>query len=495
MITVNVEHAADFHGWRAQARELLNAGIDPSHVLWQVSGIDSDLFADRNELTALSTEESPPCDPTIRSTHTVPRSFLELAELVVCHSDASRFGLLYRALWRMTNGDADLLQRATDDDVYTLTGFAKAVSRDRHKMTAFVRFRRTPGCHHEHYAAWFEPSHHILRLTSEFFCKRFSNMDWSIYTPEGSAHWNQAELVFGPCGTRHDIPQGEAMEQLWCTYFANIFNPARLRLDAMRAEMPVKYWKNLPEAPIIARLTREAGSRTSQMVAATPGAESKYTQSALYRAEVPLQKLDSLAQLRESARHCDLCPHACKATQTVFGHGPETARVMIIGEQPGDIEDLRGMPFVGPSGKLLRSILTQLSVDQSKVYFTNAVKHFKYTPRGKRRLHQRPSAGDIDRCRSWLTDEISLIKPALIIALGSTAARSLLGRTVKLTEQRGILQRFGDSAQVMLTHHPARILRASNQLDRSRLSDQLADDLGTALSHAGLLRQDLSIDS
>ncbi len=355
-------------------------------------------------------------------------------------------------------------------------------------MTAFVRFRKTLGSEHEHYSAWFEPSHHILRLTSDFFCKRFSNMDWSIYTPEGSAHWNQSELVFGPPGTRKDIPDGEIMEQLWCTYFSNIFNPARLRLDAMRAEMPVKYWKNLPEAPIIAKLTSEAGARTSSMVAAAPSREPRYAQTALYQAQIPVSSSCSISELRESARNCDRCAHACDATQTVFGHGPQTARVMIVGEQPGDIEDVRGRPFVGPSGKLLRSILAELSVEQDDFYFTNAVKHFKYTVRGKRRLHQRPSADDISHCRSWLTEEVALIKPEMIVALGSTAARSLLGRSVRLEDERGTLQRFGESASLIVTHHPARILRGSTSGDRRRFKEQLRDDLTMAVSQGESLR-------
>ncbi|ASJ71516.1 UdgX family uracil-DNA binding protein [Granulosicoccus antarcticus] len=483
MITANIQYAADFNGWRVQARLMLDAEIEPAQVIWQIAGASSDLFASQNELTIQADTVAQPRRQGRENTQLVPREFIALAEKVVCHCDESRFALLYRVLWRMTHGEAGLLQRITDDDVHALTGFAKAVSRDRHKMTAFVRFRKTLGCEHEHYSAWFEPSHHILRLTSRFFCKRFANMDWSIYTPEGSAHWNQSELVFGPPGTRTDIPDGEIMEQLWCTYFSNIFNPARLRLDAMRSEMPVKYWKNLPEAPIIAKLTREAGARTSRMVEAAPSAEPRFAKAALYRgSEKAITPSGSLNELRESASNCCQCAHACDATQTVFGTGPEAARIMIVGEQPGDIEDLQGRPFVGPSGKLIRSMLDELSIDQDGLYFTNAVKHFKYTIRGKKRLHQSPSAGDIDHCRPWLLGEIALIKPLMIIALGRTAASSLLGRVVQLEKERGALQSFGESGHIMVTHHPARILRATNKADRTRFKTQLLADLGMAAS-------------
>ena len=270
MFTVNLEHAADFAGWRIQARKLLCAEVEPSNVLWHAAGFSSDLFSGDDSFDLPAKPDSSINDVDANNSFTVPREFVALAENVVCHSNETRFGLLYRLLWRMTHGERHLLQRASDEDVHTLTGFAKAVSRDRHKMTAFVRFRKSVHGEHEHYSSWFEPTHHILRISSDFFCKRFTNMDWSIFTPQGSAHWDQSTLVFGPPGTREDIPDVEIMEQLWCTYFSNTFNPARLRLNAMRAEMPVKYWKNLPEAPLIAKLSRESESRTSRMVNAVP---------------------------------------------------------------------------------------------------------------------------------------------------------------------------------------------------------------------------------
>ncbi|MFK8084213.1 MAG: TIGR03915 family putative DNA repair protein [Granulosicoccus sp.] len=281
MITVNLEHEADFTSWREQARALVLADVEPANVIWHIEGSSSDLFATEDANTAGNVLS--PSNSAVPATRqfSVPREFITLAEKVVCHQDDSRFALLYQLLWRMTHGEHKLLQRVTDDDVHTLTGFAKAVSRDRHKMTAFVRFRKTPNSEHEHYSAWFEPTHHILRLSSDFFCKRFSNMHWSIFTPQGSAHWNQSALVFKEAGTRQDVPETEVMEQLWCTYFSSTFNPARLRLDAMQAEMPVKYWKNLPEAHIIARLTREAESRTRTMLNAKPTQAPRFARSVL----------------------------------------------------------------------------------------------------------------------------------------------------------------------------------------------------------------------
>jgi len=490
MKTAVLEHCADFTGWRDQARSLLAQNIDPSMINWQIADEAGDLF---------SSSESAGVEQPVRvpSAFRVPQSFMDQAKRVVCHSDPQRFALLYRVLWRMTHGESDVLTRCTDDDIHALSALAKAVSRDRHKMTAFVRFRKTGGMadkqQPEHYSAWFEPSHHILRLTTPFFCKRFSNMNWSIYTPEGSAHWNGKDIVYGAAGTRGDIPQGEVMEDLWRTYFANIFNPARLRIAAMQSEMPVKYWKNLPEAPLIAELIHASGRQTQNMVEAAPTQAPRYTQAALSPVAVSVQtpvdtdgkpvisKCRTIEQLSKAARSCNVCAHACDATQTVFGQGSESARIMIVGEQPGDIEDVRGRPFVGPSGKLIRRLLAELSLDEDEIYFTNAVKHFKYTVKGKRRIHQNPSADEIEHCRTWLAEELNVVKPALVIALGGSAARALLGRSVKIEQERGQLQRFGAATQLLITSHPAFVLRAISQRDQREREIRLKNDMALAV--------------
>ncbi len=479
MRTVTLEHAADFQQWRIHARHLLAQAVDPSVISWQIKDDSQDLFADSStdECEGSDVGATPVTQPAFR----VPQSFMDQAERVVCHSDPQRFALLYRVLWRLTHGERDLLSRCTDDDIHAIHKLAKAVSRDRHKMTAFVRFRKTAGMEPEHYSAWFEPSHHILRLTSPFFCKRFSNMHWSIYTPEASAHWNGKDLVFCGAGTRDDIPQGEVMEDMWRTYFSSIFTPARLRVAAMQSEMPVKYWKNLPDAPLIAELIHTSGRQTQRMVEAAPTQAPRYAAAALHGAGSPAippmqqaispapQRYASIEQLRNAARDCQVCAHACDATQTVFGQGPDSASVMIVGEQPGDIEDVRGRPFVGPSGNLIRQILADLSFNDDEIYFTNAVKHFKYTVKGKRRLHQNPSVDEIEHCSGWLAQELALVKPALVIALGATAARALLGRPVKIELERGKLQALSAQTLLMVTSHPAYVLRSfSKQVQRER---------------------------
>ena len=317
-------------------------------------------------------------------------------------------------------------------------------------------------------------------------------MNWSIYTPEGSAHWNGRDIAFGPPGTRDDMPEGELMEELWRTYFANIFNPARLRISAMQSEMPVKYWKNLPEAPLIAGLIHLSGRQTQQMIEAAPTTPPRYKSAAVSRVAISSvapagvgqsssDGCQSLEQLREAARACNTCAHACDATQTVFGQGATSASVMIVGEQPGDIEDVRGRPFVGPSGKLVRRLLSELPLDEDEIYFTNAVKHFKYTVKGRRRIHQNPSIDEIDQCRSWLNAELAIVKPSLVIALGASAARALLGRSVKVEQERGRVQRFGIDSQLMVTSHPAWVLRAISPRDQRDREEKLRCDIMLAL--------------
>jgi DNA polymerase len=173
----------------------------------------------------------------------------------------------------------------------------------------------------------------------------------------------------------------------------------------------------------------------------------------------------SLKQQAAACRGCDLWRHA---TQTVFGDGPAPARVMMVGEQPGDKEDLAGHPFVGPAGQLLDRALQEAGVDRKAVYVTNAVKHFKYVPRGKRRMHQSPNAGEIEICRWWLQQEFKFVRPRIVVALGRSAAQSLLGRAVTIKSMRGRFHDFEENAELFVTVHPSSLLRAPDEDERRR---------------------------
>src|ERR1700728_1802116 len=185
----------------------------------------------------------------------------------------------------------------------------------------------------------------------------------------------------------------------------------------------------------------------------------------------------SLAELAEEANECKNCDLWRNATQTVFGEGPARARVMLVGEQPGNDEDLQGRPFVGPAGQLMDRLLVETGIDRKKVYVTNAVKHFKWEPRGKRRIHKKPNAAEIAACRPWLDAEIAALRPDVIVCLGATAAQALLGRSFRVTVEHGRLIESPVGSHVLATIHPSAILRAPDETARHELEKQFVSDL------------------
>lgn len=285
-------------------------------------------------------------------------------------------------------------------------------------------------------------------------------------------HWDGATISFSAGVDKSAAPTGDNVETLWVTYYSSIFNPARVKVRAMKAQMPVRNWKNLPEAEAIAPLLAKAPQRLNAMVERSEfqsGREGDYT-----LARPPETRHWSL--LRDAASTCRACPLWKDATCTVFGDGPLNARVILVGEQPGDAEDRAGKPFVGPAGQLLDRALAQAGVDRSQLYVTNAVKHFKWEPRGKRRIHKTPSARDIASCRPWLEAELDLLKPQLVVALGATAGRSLFDTPIRVTEERG---RFLDSrfGKTLVTIHPSALLRLPDGIDVSSEFERFVADL------------------
>jgi uracil-DNA glycosylase len=193
----------------------------------------------------------------------------------------------------------------------------------------------------------------------------------------------------------------------------------------------------------------------------------------------------SIRTLREAAAHCQGCELFRRATQTVFGEGPARAKLMLVGETPGDREDIEGRPFVGAAGRLLNEGLAAVDIDRDSVYVTNAVKHFKWTPRGRRRLHAKPSAREISACRSWLDAEISVVGPRLIVCLGATAAQALLGRQFRVTRERGKLLTREGGMEVLATYHPSAVLRAPEGAAREQMRREFLGDLKVAADWLG----------
>ncbi len=461
MIAITLGRPADFEGWRAAARQLLLAWVPPDEIHWQIEGETADLFAKPPELA--STFQS-------RRDILVPRAFMGLAEQAACHRDPERYALLYRLLWRLQK-QPKLMHDVADPDVRQIQILAQAVKRDLHKMKAFVRFRRIMTAEPEHYVAWFEPEQHIVDVVAPFFARRFAGMRWSILTPERSVHWDGVSLRFGPGASRSDAPLEDQLEEIWRTYFASVFNPARLKVKAMTSEMPKKYWRNLPEAQLIGPLIQDAGRRSAAMI------EEPMPQPP----PAPPATLEQLARLAQDCTRCPLYQHA---SQTVFGEGPADAPLMLVGEQPGDQEDRQGRPFIGPAGQLLDQALAEAGIARDQVYVTNAVKHFKFEPRGKRRLHKRPNNGEIQQCRWWLEQERALVRPKLIVAMGATAAYSLLQTTTSISKSRGRQLATPDGTALLITVHPSFLLRLPDAASKAEQYHLFVQDLGMA---AGLL--------
>lgn len=464
-----------FDDWRDTARRLIGDAVAPQAVRWidrrgSSAQQQGDLFGDRVE------DRDMPAAPRASAPIPVPASFLAVARTVSHHRSPSRWALLYRMLWRITHGEKALLNIASDDDVIEAMQMEKAVRRDAHKMKAFVRFRRIADRQGQHFVAWHRPDHYSLRYTCDFFARRFDVMRWTIMTPDETASWNGQQLCFSAGVPRSEAPKDDELESLWKTYYANIFNPARIKLKAMQAEMPKKHWATLPETELIDQMLRDAPARVERMV--------RYTDQIATAQQFVPKRVDDLETLRAAAAECRGCQLCEQATQTVFGVGPANASLVFVGEQPGDEEDRVGIPFIGPAGRLLDEVLSEIGLDRGSIYITNAVKHFKFTQSGtgsgKRRLHKKPAAREIAACRPWLESELSLLRPERLVCLGATAGRVVFGPNFRLTEQRGHPRTTDYAPWTLATYHPSALLRASGDA-AGRMRDQFTTDLRLCL--------------
>ena len=459
--------------WRDAARKYLAAGVPPDQILWDDHHAAPDLFA---------AQELRPRD----GTPNVPKSFISMAQTVVWHRDPERFARLYGFLWRLRDAP-HLMRDRGDPDLARLRLMEKNVRRCQHKMKAFVRFREitTAGANRRNFAAWFEPTHHTVEPTADFFVRRFSDMDWRILTPDVSAVFEGGTLRFDTGQQKPDLPE-DASEQLWITYFQNIFNPARLKVKAMQSEMPKKYWKNMPEAAFIPAMIAGATARAQAMADAAP----TLPPLRMERVQAQLSACQSAwdgpqGALPAAISACTRCPLHRTATQAVLGEGPKNAALMLVGEQPGDMEDLAGKPFVGPAGQLFDDISKAAGLDRSQAYITNAVKHFKFVAQGRQRLHQRPNTSEIDHCRWWLDAEVAQIAPSLIVAMGATAAQALTGNGGDILARQGTIENGLSGRPVLITSHPSYLLRLRDPQVRAEASTLFKRDLQRAVAALG----------
>jgi DNA polymerase len=445
MRSIALQPGADLDGFRAALRCLIADCVPPQDVVWASA---PGLFENAR------VKDAPPV--------ALPRRLADIIGLLVCHSDPERYALLYKLVWRVIHGERDLPGIASDPLIHRLHGMEKSVRRDLHKMHAFVRFRRIETPDGDHFVAWFEPEHFILEATAQFFIDRFMSMRWSILTPIGALHWDRDRLILGPPARREDAPQSDAFETGWRSYYESIFNPARLNPKVMRGHMARKYWKNMPEAAAIPGLIRSAPSRVRQMIE-QDGSMAKKRDPQKAVAAMAQQTPKTLAALNRLIMGAP--PMVAGGTRAVLGEGPLHPDIAFVGEQPGDQEDLAGKPFVGPAGRMLDKAMEEAGIDRSKVYVTNAVKHFKFEQRGKKRIHSKPSAGEVKHYRWWLEKELDLVAPKLVVALGATAALALAGKPLAVAKNRGPIVLDGRAG--FITIHPSFLLRMPEE-DRAQ---------------------------
>lgn len=366
----------------------------------------------------------------------VPRRFVEEARWVAAHSDPVRWDAMYRVLFRILHENRRLLEAAADPDVSRFAAMSKQTHRDEHKMRAFVHFRRFADNGAERYVAWYRPDHHIVQLAAPFFAERFASMRWSILTPDACVHWTGTSLEFTPGVDRRAPPTDDELEELWRTCYASVSNPARVK--ALGDDVNETALAFMPEDR-------------------------------------------SLPSLRRAAASCQGCALFARATQTVFGEGPGDARIVLVGEQPGDEEDIKGRPFVGPAGDVLDRALAGAGVERAAVYVTNTVKHFSWEPRGKRRIHQTPRLSEMRACRPWLEAELEALRPSVLVALGSTAARAIFGPQFRVLSERGQVRRTSWAEHTVATLHPSAVLRADSPKTADQYFAWIVDDLRLAL--------------
>ena len=454
---ITLRHGADLDGFRRAVRWLIAEELAPQHVVWAIEDAPG-LFGDEAVRDA----------PAV----SIPKAVARLIEHAVCHRDPERHALLYGLVWRVLNGERDLLEVASDPLVHRIDMMSRSVRRDLHKMHAFVRFRRMEGESPERFVAWFEPEHFILEAAAPFFIDRFRSLDWTILTPLGSMRWDRTALGFGPPGRREDAPDGDSFEEGWRGYYESVFNPARVNPTAMRAEMPKKYWRNMPETAAIPGLIQTASRRVETMIEQEATMPAKRTPERALDAMWD-QEPKTLEEL--NAIIAKAGPLVPGATQAVFGEGPAHAGIMFVGEQPGDQEDLQGRPFVGPAGKLLGRAMQEAGIDRAQAYLTNAVKHFKFEQRGHRRIHAKPTAGEVKHYRPWLMKELELVRPRLVVALGATAVLALSGKAAPVSRSRGRAQ-FGPNLGYV-TVHPSYLLRLPDEATKREAYEAFVDDL------------------
>jgi probable DNA metabolism protein len=415
MRRIVLQNETDWEGWRQATRGLVLTGVEPETLTWSVGG----------DITPV---------PDATGSFHVPRALVSLASLAIQAREADRFGLLYALVWRIHAGEK-VLEDETDPDLSLIKRMALSVRADAHRMRTNMRFLAVPEDGRTRFLGWYEPAHFVLPANAQLIAHRFPDRMFSIVTPDGAAHWDGSSLLFGS-GLRHAEDE-EALQAWWERHHGMLLEQATAGVSVPAAE-------SLDEAP-----------RPPDRPALGPIVLHTKPDPALLRSA-------------KEASTCHRCPLYEPATQVVFGEGPANAAVMFVGEQPGDQEDVIGRPFVGPAGQMMDRAMEEAGIDRRTVYVTNAVKHFKFTPRGKRRIHQTPEVPEIHACSFWLDVERVHVRPRLLVLMGGSAARAVLGRPVTISRERGRPIQMPDGQTVFVTVHPSFLLRVPDEAAKAR---------------------------
>jgi DNA polymerase len=424
MPTVALAHDTDLTGWRRATRAFVLAGVAPSELSWTVGGTSDAL-------------------PDADGSFTLSRALVALAAQAFQVRELERFALLYTLVWRAHRGELPLSD-ADDPDLRIVRRWALAVRADAHRMRTHIRFLPVTLGDQSSLLGWYQPDHFVLEANARLLARRNPASGFTIVTPDGSAHWGQDGLRFGTGLQKPD--DDETLLAWWESHYETVLHTAHAGGGMPEAEELDEDPRPLdrpPIGPVVLAESQTGATRT----------------------------------LAREARGCERCSLYAPATQTVFGEGPRDASVLFIGEQPGDQEDIIGRPFVGPAGQLLDTALEEAGIDRRRIAITNAVKHFKFTPRGRRRIHQPPSPQEIDICRFWLDAERTALNPTLLVLLGGSAGRAVLGRPVTVTRERGRPFKLPDGSTAFLTVHPSYLLRQPDEASRAREYDAFVRDL------------------
>ena len=424
MRQIVLKSETDWDGWRLAARRLVLSGIEPEALSWSVGGKTDPV-------------------PDVSGTFNVSRGLVALASVAIQAREPERFGLLYSLVWRAHAGEK-LLEDDNDPDLLLARRMALAVRADAHRMRTNMRFLPVAEDGGTRFLGWFAPNHFVLPANARLIAHRFPDLVFSIVTPDGAAHWDGSALLFGS-GLRH-ADDDETLQAWWDRHATTLQEQAEAGTSIPEAEA-------LDEVP-----------RPPDLPALGPVVLRSAADPALIRAG-------------KDAAGCRRCPLYEPATQVVFGEGPATSAVMFVGEQPGDQEDIIGRPFVGPAGQIMDRALEEAGIDRRTVYVTNAVKHFKFTQRGKRRIHQTPEVPEIQACGVWLGLERDHLRPRLLVLMGGSAARAVMGRAVTISRERGRPLQLADGQTVFVTVHPSYLLRLPDAAAKAREYEAFVRDL------------------